>query len=219
MMNLKERNAYFLSSEENEHWHRFRSDKQRRAWLAGRICLKSLWLHSCGNNSDNGLIDENAVDWTTMNIISRNDKGEGVRPILYVDKKPIDRYFSLSHSDFGVLAVLSKQKNRHIGCDIVPVGSFSDRFSQKNNPFVFHSGERRLLREGMADHIWAVKEAVYKATSHDKPFAPIHWVVEHLENNVFVCRSSEPGNDISVVVPTRLHDGHVFAVAVINSDK
>jgi len=109
---------------------------------------------------------------------------------------------------------VSKKRNRRIGCDLVPLGSFSER----TNRFVFHPEELEAISEdrSVADHLWAVKEAVYKATCRDRPFSPLHWIVRRSENNTFLCRSAEFANAEPVVVHTRLHDGHVLAVAVVD---
>ena len=204
------REPYFLSPEEALRWHKIRPDRQRRSWLAGRICLKFLWYRFNQENQDKS-VDENSISWSTINVSSWNEHGEGVSPVLYVDGNRIDRHFSLSHSDFSVLAVLSKQKDRRIGCDLVPLGSFSHRI----NPFIFHPAEQKMIdgtTEETADRIWAVKEAVYKATSTDRPFAPLQWHVERLNDDIFICRSSES----SVVVSTWRHDDHALAVTVVD---
>lgn len=197
----------FLSPDEVEQWRRIRDKRARNAWLAGRICLKVLW-----SRSGRGAFEGDSIAWPTMNVVSRNNQGKGVRPELDIHGKRIDRHFSLSHSDLSVLVVLSKHKNRRIGCDLVPLGSFSGRSVPRHNPFIFHESEQELIQKNLhiGDYLWAVKEAVYKATSLDRPFVPLRWIVRGLKDDLFECRSA----DGSFIASTRLLDGHVMAVAL-----
>jgi 4'-phosphopantetheinyl transferase EntD len=81
-------------------------------------------------------------------------------------------HVSLAHAGGTVWAALSTSPHHRVGIDIVPRESFHDRAAG----LWCTKAEQRWLRhacdQSLAARLWAVKEAVYKATNRGEPFVP-----------------------------------------------
>lgn len=153
----------WLSQDELESWHTFRSDVRRNTFLAGRILAKRL------------LRAQHSTGWFTapsqITICSKNDSS-GVRPYIKYGENRLGYSLSISHTCDAVLVGGTNRFGVSIGVDLVEMRSLSAGFQRS----WLTDNEISLLQQN-EDHmtvadIWAMKEAVYKAVHDGESFAP-----------------------------------------------
>jgi len=204
---LNREESAFLHLSERQDLNATVAESYRRGRLAARICAKYLWA----TPQKNGDVATADISWTTLSIVSRNNKGQGVRPILYEQERTIDRDLSISHSDDAVCVVLANHPHCRVGCDLVPLGSVTPKMVQ-----LFFQNDDLSSDPHRADRYWAVKEAAYKAGNDDQAFAPNSWRIRRgKETDAFFCRDATIDNGVEISVETFLHCRHVVAVAVV----
>lgn len=200
--------SFFLHVAEQQELNKIKAENYRRSWTAARICAKYLWAAP----ADNRDLETADIPWSELNIVSRNDKGQGIRPVLNERGLKIDRDLSISHTDDAVFVVLANRPDCRIGCDLVPLGSVTPKMAR----LFFRNDEDLPTDPHWADRYWAVKEAAYKAGNYGQAFAPVSWrIARRNATDAFFCRDASFENGIEVPVVTFLHSGHVVAVAVI----
>ncbi len=120
-----------------------------------------------------------------LSVLSRDENGRGTPPrcvatdatTFWRDRSATRFGYTISHSNDRVLVVQSETLD--VGCDLTPCGSATSALRQ----LFFTEPERRLLNERiatipfLADAIWALKEAGYKANRAPVPFAPLRFEV------------------------------------------
>ena len=190
----------FFHSDEMRYAMTIKSAKVRHGFYAGRYCIKYLFLTQ----------QSLPFSFPSVNVISRNSSGQGIRPFLSVNGKVADCGISITHSDMAVFVMLTKS-GINPGCDIVPLGSITKKVCKH----LFNAKEQALckLDSYNADKIWAIKETSYKAGNKGQAFSPKHWHVEQ-KNDDWECSSSIPEIGDVFFVQTFLHENHAIAVTV-----
>lgn len=208
LASLKRDVSAFLHSAEQRNLSKITADNYRRSQLVARICAKFLWAApKCHDNFATA-----DIPWKALNIVSRNDLGQGIRPILYEQEQRIDRDISISHTDDAVFVVLADRPGCRVGCDLVHLGSVMPMMAR----LFSHNDEDLATDPHRADRFWAVKEAAYKAGNNGQAFAPATWRITHRNGtDTLFCRDVTIENGIEIPVETFLHDEHVVAVAVM----
>ena len=195
----------WLSELERRECERFRDEGRLREWLAGRFTAKQL-------------LYEQFVPWTTLwrhvEILSRDEQGRAVRPLVRIDQDQKPWCVSISHSGRGVLVAVSVEPAVKVGVDLAEV----EELKPESLVFWFSAREREMLREGeprRAAVCWAVKEAVFKAINTGESFVPKKFEVFQPAHGVYDCRYE--GN--SLKDRSRISvwdvDGHVAVTAII----
>jgi phosphopantetheinyl transferase (holo-ACP synthase) len=165
----------FLSVSELQQLQRIKNRSYRQEWQVARYCAKML----------SGIPQ---WDWTEIDIVSRNNKMKGIRPVLYFHGEKFGRDLTLSHAGGFALACLAKQEEQQIGCDIVPENSI-------NNAVI-----RRFFlpkeQHGIPEEIWAVKETAYKAANENIGFQPLHWQTEQVGEHQYICINNTGTNTV-----------------------
>lgn len=121
-----------------------------------------------------------------IEVWTRNDQGRGIPPAVFIDNQPIPWTFSLSHAGDNYALAICRQPQLRPGVDLVNTSTFTQTALQ----MWFTQEERKYLvsqEEEAAGTIWALKEAVYKATNCGEPFRPRQ--IEILpEGKKLICR-------------------------------
>lgn len=160
-------NGWLTPAEQRER-DRFRDDRRRQAWLAGRWLAKGLIAEVVPQAAGAELVE--------IEILSRRADGKADRPRPALQGQRLEPSLSISHEANGVLAVLAASDAARgvlIGCDLVAPAAMPARFCQ----VWFGEEERHWLaghRPEMASLAWGVKEAVYKAGNRGESFVPRH---------------------------------------------
>ena len=189
----------FFHSDEMRYARTIKNTKVRHGFYAGRYCIKHLF----------SIQQSIPFSFPSVNVISRNSSGQGIRPFLSVNDKAVDCGVSITHSDMAVFVMLTKS-GISPGCDIVPLGSINKKVCKH----FFNAKEQALckLDSNNADKIWAVKEASYKAGNTGQTFSPKHWNVEQNRKDGWECSFSIAETSATFCVQTFLLKNHALAV-------
>jgi len=201
----------WLSGSECAELARYRHAERREAWLAGRLLSKQLMTAeniSC------------VSDYRAIEILSIDVCGKGTRPIVSVGGRIRDWSLSISHSETAVFVALSQTPGLGVGVDLTPIQEYRPGFLKT----WFTSGERqqvRIMGSRRAAEVWAVKEAVYKASNTGETFVPRRIDVLAGPSGRFFCRydgqsSTMPcairvkdvGRDIAAIAVTQPQEKH-----------
>ncbi|QDV30590.1 4'-phosphopantetheinyl transferase superfamily protein [Planctopirus ephydatiae] len=121
-----------------------------------------------------------------IEVWTRNDKGRGIPPAVFIENQQIPWTFSLSHAGDNYALAICRQPQFRPGVDLVNTSTFTQAALQ----MWFTPEERKNLAnrdERAAGIIWALKEAVYKSINHGEPFRPRQ--IEILpEGKKLICR-------------------------------
>jgi holo-[acyl-carrier protein] synthase len=149
--------SLYLSTQEQEYWHRLTSTKRKREWLGGRFSAKYAAAELLSGKG-------NDVNWSSLTIAYDNNG----RPVLAVDdKRMVQPDISISHSaDLAASMALSKGL---CGLDIQKI---SARINRVRDRFCSNA-EDKILRSFFSDSneqnitvltkLWAAKESLRKA--------------------------------------------------------
>lgn len=196
--------ADWLSDSECAALSRLRHPERREAWLAGRLLSKQLMA------AENGLP---ASDYRSIEICSVDVRGKGTRPIVSVGGHIRDWSLSISHSETAVFVALSMMPDLRVGVDLTPIqeyrpGFLNTWFTADERQQVQAAGSRRAIE------VWAVKEAVYKASNTGETFAPRRIEVRAESQDRFFCRYD--GNSSRMPLTIRVKDAvrDIAAIAI-----
>lgn len=173
--------ADWLSPREREALTHIRNPEYHRASAAARILAKCLWLGGEEASPIRAFAADRRHELAGLTILSRDEQGKGVKPILCRDGDFLPAAFSLTHAGEYVAAVVMKQPpaesgaslegQRTVGCDLVGGTVTAGMIRMFYTP-----AERQWLENagapGLAEKMWAAKEAAYKAEANPgrKPF-------------------------------------------------
>ena len=198
----------WLSPDERQAWRRMRSAERRATWLAGRIAAKQL-LAQCLTDAG----DERTIPAAVEFHVESNGGGRGQRPSVFVAGRPLAWALSIAHTARGVLAAVSAERGVTLGVDLV--GQPSPGFARL--AWCFTPAERRWLAAGPAharsiEQLWAMKEALYKASQQGEGFAPRQ--IEMVPGREPRYAMLNPARAVRSVQSWRV-DGHFAALAVV----
>ncbi len=159
---------HWLSTGERQVYAKLADPGRRAAFLWGRILAKRLILveHRAAFR-----LSPAAVHPADIDIDSGLLRGRRERPRVMIAGRPLPWSLSISHTKRAALVALGRTPGVRVGVDLVEPVALSRGFAE----VWFTAAERRSLREGqlgLAAMFWAIKEAVYKATGGERPFAP-----------------------------------------------
>jgi len=180
---------------------------RRETWRLGRLLSKQIILEAYSIST---------ADFASIDIMSRNDTRQAVRPVVSIDGEVMPCCLSISHTDAAALAVLTTSENHSIGCDLVRVEEVSQGFLDT----WFTARERSGLHSATAGDVaraWAAKEAAYKAYNNGEAFTPRRIEIIRLPNGNLTC--SYRGQDLSghCEIRNRMIDGFVALVVIADS--
>jgi len=156
----------WLGIKERRELDRLHDGSRRQQWLAGRWASKAMIRQVAGIAK--------SVD---LQILTRDERGRGVRPSVVVDESEFPWALSISHTESGVLVGLAPKTEFSIGVDLVKLGSRNAAFQQ----MWYTAGERRWVADDpghtdsgcwRANVIWSLKEAIYKAFNTGESWDP-----------------------------------------------
>ncbi|MCA9041450.1 MAG: 4'-phosphopantetheinyl transferase superfamily protein [Planctomycetaceae bacterium] len=145
-----------------------KAENRRESRKTGRKLLRLLLLR----NGQNAPAD--------LEILTRNEQGQGVRPRVSCQNVPVPGCFSLTHSDTHVAAGWIKETKFRLGLDFVNLTNLGTN----QLDWAFAEPEKKLVKESQnpvltAGTIWAFKEATYKAANDNvEGFNPQQIVLE-----------------------------------------
>lgn len=161
---------FWLSHGEQEIYKDLRNPSRRRNWLLGRIATKQLISEASGSAEISLVSDPRRIE-----IFSRDERGRGARPRVYIDGRMQRHALSIAHTEKSVVVALALEDGTVPGIDVTPVQTQSDGFLQ----LWFTPAEQEHVSQADPDQrariistIWAMKEAYYKATNVGLPFLP-----------------------------------------------
>jgi phosphopantetheinyl transferase len=193
----------WLGATERQELANLRDAGRRRQWLAGRWLAKQV-IGEAFNIDDPAQID----------ILTRDHRGRGVRPRVLTRLHDLQLSLSISHTELGVLAALSKSNRLSVGVDLVPRllpaqdGFQGLWFTPRERQWVEHDPQGRTAV------LWAVKEAVYKAINKGQSWNPRHIEVRRQGRSEFEC--SYRGRRLSgLSISLDQFDGQTAAVACL----
>ncbi|HLA85126.1 MAG TPA: 4'-phosphopantetheinyl transferase superfamily protein [Thermoguttaceae bacterium] len=181
-------------------------DQSRRSFLVARRLAKRLIL-SQENRAEPGE--------ATIDIVSRNRSGRGIRPEISIDGHPVSWCLSISHTDTAVLVALGAEPGVSIGVDLVknePLGpGFAAAWLDDEERCLAEAGDRLEVCR-----LWAAKEAAYKAINRGDPFAPRRVQIRRSAAGGYTCVY----RDIDLTGRCRINvwpcDDHLAALAVFH---
>jgi phosphopantetheinyl transferase len=195
----------WLSESERRECERFRDAGRLREWLAGRFAAKQLLFEQLVPWSN---------DWRDVEILSRDDHGRAMRPVVRFDQSPEPWCVSISHSGRGVLVAVSLDSAIKVGVDLAEV----EELNPQSLVFWFSARERGMLRENGPRHAavcWAVKEAAYKALNAGESFVPKKFEVFPRGQGVYECHyEGQSLQDRSRITVWDVDD-HVAVTAIV----
>jgi phosphopantetheinyl transferase len=202
----------WLSAAERRERDRWHDINRRVAWLAGRRLGKQLIVEvlQCGTGRAESCTSHPA----RIEILSRDKRGRGVRPVVTVDDALFPLSLSISHSTRGVLVALATRPGLTIGVDLAIPGEVRPRSLRT----WFTAGERdRFDRADLFESatVWAIKEAVYKACHEGERFAPRQIDVFRCSRGGYNCRFEDYGDKIREITLSEI-DGQIAVVVVAN---
>ncbi len=142
-------------------------DRQEQ-WLFGRLLAKEL----ISDALDRQQIGMQPVRFNDIEIDSRDEGGQAVRPSILLGESRIDYSLSISHTDNMIAAALSHDQSVTVGVDLVSTShtraeSLLLWMTPRERKWLTNSGnEREVLKA------WGLKEAIYKATNRGEHFVP-----------------------------------------------
>lgn len=160
--------AGWLSPAEQDEFARLRDIRRRNEWLAARFLLKGMLQRSFAGNGGS----TTGIELCNIEILSRDVRGRGQPPRVLLAGRLLSWHVSLAHQDGIVWAAVSVDPDVRVGIDVVP----AEPMDLRGDDLWFTPGEVRWLRQSndplLGTTLWAVKEAVYKATNRGEPFVP-----------------------------------------------
>jgi len=193
----------WLGSEERGELDRLRDQGRRHQWLAGRAVAKQLIAEELGIGS---LAD--------VQILTRDPRGQGVRPRILHRRHELRASLSISHTDLGVLVALAKTAWISLGVDLAPLELPVDDGFQR---LWFTAFERQWIEHDpkkRAAIVWALKEAIYKAANDGQPWNPRQVELRARGRNEFEC--SHRGRPlVGLSIAMHQYDGQLGAVACL----
>lgn len=196
----------WLSDAERRECERFRDEGRLRQWRAGRFVAKQLL---------NEQLVPWSTDWRDVEILSRDDHGRAVRPLVRIYQRPQKWCISISHSRRGVLVAVSLDSAMQVGVDLAEVEDLNPR----SLVFWFSARERAKLREGNPRHAavcWAVKEAVYKAINAGESFVPKKFEVFPRDFSAYECHHEGKSLKERSRITVWDVDDHVAVTAIVS---
>ena len=171
----------WLGIDERREFDRLSDCNRRTQWLAGRWASKSLLRQAAG-----------IANGANLQILTRDERGRGVRPGIFLDGRDLPWTLSISHSESAVLIGLAPKSEFSIGVDLVKPGRRGDAFQQ----MWYTAGERRWVAEDLGSEdpgnramtIWALKEAIYKAINSGESWDPRQIEILPRASRHFGCR-------------------------------
>lgn len=164
-----------------------------------------------------------------ISITSRDDQGRSVRPHVSICGRSLPWSVSISHSQRAVLVAVSTAPEIVLGVDLTDINAIEQmihREPQASAPSWttgfqktwFTNREQETLVDAGPETtaaVWAVKEAVYKASNRGEGFAPRR-IELCLEPTGFRCQYDgvKIGDDCEIVV--RELDRHAAATVLLN---
>jgi len=200
--------AAWLSPGERDLLATFADPGRRAGFLAARVLAKQLVLKHERRPSR----DASAVE-----IVSRDAAGRGTRPTVSVDGRVRPWCLSISHTAAAALVALCTTEGVSIGVDLVKIELLGSGFAQA----WFDDEEQQFVAESNGNgeieacRLWAVKEAVYKATAPSKPFRPRQIHVCKCEAGAYTCIGDENDFADRLRIDTWPCADHVAALAVV----
>jgi phosphopantetheinyl transferase len=195
----------WLCVAEKREFDLLRDESRRQAWLCGRWLSKQLIREACVLS---------ATNLKSIEILSRDSEGRGMRPAVTVNGEPISASLSISHSTHAVLVAVTTQSGVSIGVDLTIPESVKPGFLR----MWFTEAEQERLKAADAPGAmtyWAVKEAVYKACQQGESFAPrkieVFDSVEGRAGCYYQGMDLHDFGDIQI----REIDGHIAVVATV----
>ncbi|MDD4003670.1 MAG: 4'-phosphopantetheinyl transferase superfamily protein [Elusimicrobiaceae bacterium] len=135
----------FLGGEELSVYNRFKIEKRRRDWLAGRWAAKTaLAAQRCPGADLRGL------------LISSDSEG---RPLALFLGKPVTCPISITHSNGVALCAAGRGTTAALGIDLEKSETRSVGWAE----FSFHKDELKSHAPEFLTALWTLKEAVLKA--------------------------------------------------------
>jgi phosphopantetheinyl transferase (holo-ACP synthase) len=137
---------------------------RREGWLYGRLLAKQLLATQAGE-----------LDPSRIDVVSQDGLGRSVRPWVLEAGRTRVGVLSIAHSTRSVLTALATEPGVTVGVDLTAIGSVDERivelwFRESERAWVASAGLTERARR--AATIWALKEAVYKATNAGEQFRP-----------------------------------------------
>jgi len=159
----------WLSPAEQDEFSRLRDKRRRSEWLAGRWLLKGMLWRSLTENGDR----RSEIDLCDLEVFSRDPRGRGQPPRALFAGRMLPWHISLAHHSGIVWAAVSVAPDVRVGIDVVQAEPMDLRASD----LWFTRGELQWLERSndrlLGTTLWAVKEALYKATNRGEPFVPV----------------------------------------------
>ena len=197
---------------ERDRWH---DTNRRNAWLAGRRMSKQLIAEvlECGVRS----AEFDTSNSARIEILSRDERGRGVRPVVTVDGTLFPLSLSISHSTQGMLVAAATQPGVTIGVDLV----IPSEVRPKSLQTWFTAGERD--RFDTADvyesaTVWAIKEAVYKACHDGESFAPRQIEIFRRSQGRYNCKLEGDDNKVREITVSEI-DGQIAVVVLAGESR
>lgn len=186
---------------EMQHW---REPRRRAAWLAARLAARRL-------------IDRRragASNRESVEILSLGKRGARLRPVVRGRGGPLPWSLSITHTEDCVCVALAGCESWEIGIDLVAEQPGRTRRLEA----WLTPQELGLIRRHAgwtADHIWAAKEAAYKACQRGERFAPRQIEIEALAAPWLrgTCRFAAAV--VTCDICCQRLPGHVLAVAAV----
>lgn len=142
--------------------------RRREAWLFGRVLAKHVILGRIRGSGARG----RPVRPSEIHIDSHDGLRRATRPRITVDGRLQPWSLSIAHSDQSVLVAFSDTPGLSVGADLTPTRAEGQGFLET----WMTAAERAWLRDRdeprLASTLWAIKEAVYKASNANEPFTP-----------------------------------------------
>jgi len=166
--------SQWLQPSEIQQLQRFHDVHRRRQWLAARRAAKDLVITVVGASQHQvkpQQINPLHISPLQVNIVTRDQRGRGIRPLVTVAGEPLPGCLSLAHSDHSVVVGVSMGDQNRVGVDVAPRITSTERF----RALWFSPCEREWLHEDpdtRTTKLWALKEAVYKAVHEGESWNP-----------------------------------------------
>jgi phosphopantetheinyl transferase len=198
---------WWLSLAERIELDRIGNPQRQGQWLAARWLAKQSIQSAIG---DTRLAD--------IQLLARDEQGRGVRPQIRVAGRKLPWSVSISHSERGVLVGLASGPSS-VGVDLVDIRpDRATRYGAGFRRLWFAPSEQRWLTADPQRRIatlWALKEAVYKASNAGEAFFPRQVEIVPTECDGFCCLYRGLRLE-HCSLSVRELDNHVAAVAEIS---
>jgi len=152
----------WLSQTECERLDDIRSPRRRLEWRAGRWLVKKLIQEQIGDR---------AKSCVELCVESRDARGRGARPRVFVSGTLQPWQVSISHSPCSACAAVAIENSTSLGVDVTPKQPLPHSFSR-----MWFTNDERAWCEERGQHarslVWSLKESLYKSLDAAQPFAP-----------------------------------------------